>query len=424
MKKPIYVLDVYGLIYRSYFAFISRPLVNQSGNNVSAIYGFFRNLNAILTQYSPEYFVAAFDSRTPTFRHEMYNEYKANRAKTPEDLHAQVPLIEEILTALGIPLIRQDGFEADDIIASIAIRCQKEKRPCVIISGDKDLMQLVDEYVSVLKPGKTGGWVPVDAEAVKNEWGVGPELMLDLLSLTGDASDNIPGVKGVGEKTALKLLSQYGSLDGIYEHADEITGAIGIKIRENKDMAFFSKKLIALCSEVPLDQDLDSYACTSLDTIAASRLMLREGLPTLAKDWSGEASDESEKPNKRPPIQNRDSAQHLQEWTPPLSLALPEVGLQKNTGVYHTVVSPQDLHTLIEKAIEQKIVAFDTETTGLDTQNAKIVGFSLCLKPGEAYYIPLRGPTPELGEEAAPLWKRKLHLKSYALYSMRLKLFL
>lgn len=403
MKKPIYVLDAYGLIYRSYFAFISKPLINQSGNNVSALFGFFRNLNSLITQYTPEYFIAAFDSRTPTFRHEMYDEYKANRAKTPEDLHAQVPLIEEILTALGIPLIRQDGFEADDIIASIAVRCQKEQRPCVIISSDKDLMQLVGSYVSVLKPGKTGGWIPIDAEAVKNEWGVGPELMLDLLSLTGDASDNIPGVKGVGEKTALKLLSEYGTLDGIYEHADEIKGAIGIKIRENKDMAFFSKKLIALCSEVPLDHDLDSYACTSLDTIAASRLMMREGLPTLAKAWNSETLVTTENPNKRPTNQDQDSLQSTQEWTPPLSIVLPEIGLKKNTGTYRTLVSPQELRNLIDTALEQQIVAFDTETTGLDTQKDTIVGFSLSLKSGEAYYIPLKGPTPELGDEPTPL---------------------
>ncbi|HKL85277.1 MAG TPA: DNA polymerase I [Treponemataceae bacterium] len=408
MKKPIYVLDAYGLIYRAYFAFISKPLVNQNGNNVSAIFGFFRNLNALINQYSPEYFIAAFDSRTPTFRHEMYNEYKANRAKTPEDLHAQVPLIEEILTALGIPLVRQDGFEADDIIASIATRCQAEKRPCVIISGDKDLVQLVNEYVSVLKPGKMGGWEAVDSEAVKEEWGIGPELMLDFLSLTGDASDNIPGVKGVGEKTALKLLGEYGTLDGIYEHAEDIKGAIGVKIRENKDMAYFSKKLIALCNEVPLDQDLNSYACTSLDRVAASRLMMREGLPALAKTWSGETTEETKNENQNPSISNLTYLKLPNEWTPPLSNELPQTSLTQNTGTYHTLVDPQELKNLVDKALSQKIAAFDTETTGLDIQKDKIVGFSISLKSREAYYIPLRGPTPELGEEASPVMEEKL----------------
>ena len=264
MKKPVYILDAYGLIYRSYFAFISKPLTNQEGKNVSAIFGFFRNLNTLLQQYKPEVFIAAFDSRTPTFRHELYDEYKANRAKTPEDLHAQIPVIEEILTALGVQIVRQDGFEADDIIASVAARCKEENRDCHIISSDKDLMQLVGGPVYILKPGKTGGWDHVDSEAVKGEWGVGPELMLDLLSLTGDASDNVPGVKGIGDKTALKLLAEYGTLDGIYANADKLTGAMGAKIASGKDMAYFSKKLIALCMDVPLEADIDTYACASL----------------------------------------------------------------------------------------------------------------------------------------------------------------
>lgn len=413
MKKPVYVLDAYGLIYRSYFAFIGKPLTNQKGKNISAIFGFFRNLHSIFKNHSPDVFIAAFDSRTPTFRHELYDEYKATRQKTPEDLYTQIPVIEEILTALGVAMVRQDGFEADDIIASIAEKCKKEDRKCVIISGDKDLMQLVGGSVTILKPGKTGGWDAVDADGVRAEWGVGPELMLDLLSLTGDASDNIPGVKGIGDKTALKLLAQYGTLDGIYAHADELTGAVGTKIINGKEMAYFSKKLIALCMDVPLDTSFDAYACESIDRIAASRLLMREGLPSVAQLYAkdaGTADGLSSFASSDSAVTDASPA-HAHASSPslsaPLSNDLPQTGLVQNTGAYRALTDVAELHALIDAAIAQKYAAFDTETTGLDILNDSLVGFSLCLKAGEAVYVPIKGPTPELGEDAPVLMNEK-----------------
>ncbi len=423
MKKPIFVLDAYGLIYRSYFAFISKPLTNREGKNVSAVFGFFRNLEGLFRQYNPELFVVAFDSRTPTFRHELYAEYKATRAKTPEDLHPQVPIIEEILTALGVPTVRQDGFEADDIIASVATRARAEGRECVIVSGDKDLMQLVGGPVTILKPGKTGGWERVDADGVKSEWGVGPELMLDLLSLTGDASDNVPGVKGVGDKTALKLLSEYGTLDGIYANADKLTGAIGQKVAAGKEMAYFSKKLIALCEDVPLERDLDAYSCAQVDRIAAARLLMREGLPSVAKLWSADAVADGSRADagiadsvtegaaakagsgKTAATNSASGAGRF--FTPPLSDSLPPVAPEKNVGNYRAVTDIKELSSIIDAALAQGFAAIDTETTGLDTATDAIVGFSLALKEGEAIYVPLKGPTPELGEEAHPLAEAK-----------------
>lgn len=405
MKKPVYILDAYGLIYRSYFAFIGKPLTNQDGKNISAIFGFFRNLHTLFKQYSPEIFVAAFDSRTPTFRHELYDEYKANRQKTPDDLYAQIPIIEEILTALGVSLVRQDGFEADDIIASIAIRCKAEDRPCIIISSDKDLMQLVGGPVSILKTGKNGGWDAIDSEGVRTEWGVGPDLMLDLLSLTGDASDNIPGVKGIGDKTAIKLLAEYGSLDGIYEHAHELKGAVGAKIIEGKEIAYFSKKLIALCEDVPLDADLESYSCATPDRIAASRLLMREGIPSIARLYSSDSvADEKQ---RMPASKKNVTASHEKSdgnnLTAPLSNELPTTDLIQNSGDYRAVTEITELRAIIDAALAQKFVALDCETTGLDILNDSLVGFSLSLKAGEAVYIPIKGPAPELGEDAHPL---------------------
>ena len=250
--NTVYILDSYGLIFRCYFAFISRPLTNSKGENVSALFGFFRNLHWILQHYKPCYLFAAMDSKTKTFRHEMYEQYKATRNKTPDDLHAQIPWIEDVLQALGIPVLQCDGYEADDVIATVAKLCEEQGRKCRILSGDKDLMQLVTENTQILKPESGAStWKVTGIEGVKMEWGVEPSQLLDLLSLYGDTADNIPGVHGVGVKTAAKLLADYGDLDGIYAHIDEVKGAMQKKLIDGKDNAYFSQKLVRLCNEVP-----------------------------------------------------------------------------------------------------------------------------------------------------------------------------
>jgi len=222
MNDPVYLLDGYSLVYRAYFALIRAPLKAPDGRNTSAIFGFFRNILSLFESRKPGCFAVVMDPAGPTFRHEQYPEYKANREKAPDDLHAQVPEIEAILAAMGIPVLRMSGFEADDLIATIAVRCQKAGRECYIITGDKDLLQLVEGPVKVLKPDKVGLYREIDSAAVVDEWEVAPSLILDYLSLTGDSADNVPGVPGIGPKTAVSLLSAYGSLDGIYEHLSEI----------------------------------------------------------------------------------------------------------------------------------------------------------------------------------------------------------
>ena len=201
----------------------------------------------------------------------MYSDYKATRPKTPEDLHAQIPWIEETLEALGVPSVRVDGYEADDVIAPVPRKAVEQGKSVRILSGDKDLMQLVGERVQILKPDHADVWKVVGSERVKAEWGVESKLLLDLLSLYGDTADNVPGVKGVGVKNACKFLDQYGSLEGIYEHADEIKGAIEQKIRDGKDSSFFSKKLITLCDTVPGDE-LENVAKAQFHYAAAQKL--------------------------------------------------------------------------------------------------------------------------------------------------------
>ncbi|MBR1913179.1 MAG: DNA polymerase I [Treponema sp.] len=367
-KKTVYILDSYGLIYRAYFALVNHPLTNGKGQNISAVVIFFRNLKALLSKYNPQFLAAAFDSRTPTFRHEMYAEYKATRQKTPEDLHAQVPIIESILTAMNIPVLRVDGFEADDIIATVAEKCKKEGFDCRILSGDKDLLQLVTETCKEMQPDKAnGGWETNGVDEVITKWGIPPEKILDYLSLVGDSADNIPGIKGVGDKTALKLLTEYGDLDGILFHADEIKGAIGNKVRDGKDSAVFSRNLIRLRNDVPIDIAFEQFSTQSLDFNAAGKLLHECGAFTVAKSFLTSEPDTTEV---------------LQEQ---------EKTVRKNEASYRPCTDIKELKSFIDSVLQsqEKNVAFDSETDSLNAHSAHLVGFSLCCKTGEALYVPV-----------------------------------
>lgn len=445
-QDTLYLLDSYGLIYRSYFAFVSHPLTNKAGENVSALYGFFRSLAMILKTYRPQYFLAAFDSRTPTFRHEWYPEYKATRDKTPEDLHAQIPHIEKILTTLGIACLRKDGFEADDIIATLARRAEKEGRRCVIISGDKDLAQLVGDFVSVLKPDKSEALAHCGIEEVKEHWGVAPVQMLDYLSLIGDSADNIPGVKGIGPKTAVKLLQDYGTLDSVYEHIDAITGATQKKLAAGKDSAYFSKKLITLAADVPIEGSLEDYRCDALHYTEAATLLKEYELPRLGELYAKAAEEAGTASASRAafvpeagigtkaaasvagvthtagagieqaagaqPRDGADSTLKADTDIPPeagtniqsdAGSNRPPAELRKNTGEYRTVTDARDLEAVIAAAEAQGFAAFDCETTGLNPLYDSLVGFSLSLQAGTGIYVPLKAPAPELGEQPFPV---------------------
>lgn len=393
IDNTVYILDSYGLIYRAYFALMNHPLTNSKGENISAVVVFFRNLKALIDKYKPAYLAAAFDSRTKTFRHEKFPEYKANRAKTPEDLHAQVPWIEEILGALGVPVLRQDTYEADDIIATVAKKCAEEGRQCRILSGDKDLLQLVTDTCKEMQPDKAnGGWETMGVEEVKAKWGIGPELILDYLSLLGDAADNVPGVKGVGEKTALKLLNEYGSLDGIGSHLAEIKGALGEKIRADWDNAGKSKDLITLVDNVPVEIDFDKFKTSTNDFSACARELLKYGAFAVAKAYdpacagNGAVNASEEKPVKKEDKEKKVSAE-LKEI--PQEEALPEV--KQNKGNYKAVTDYAELKSFIDAFLscKEKVIAFDTETDGLESYKANLVGFSLCYKKGEGIYVPV-----------------------------------
>ena len=419
-KPPLYVIDAYGLIYRSYFAFLTHPLRNNMGRNVSALFGFARTLVTLLNEGAPAgdaegarrdaaekplRLAAVFDSRTPTFRHKKYPEYKATRQKAPEDLHSQVPLVEEFLAALGIPSLRVDGFEADDIIAALAGKCRAEKRQCYILSSDKDLLQLVGEGTFELRPlksvkGETGrpagasgslAWELVGPDEVKAEWGVVPEKVLDLLSLTGDKSDNVPGVKGVGEKTAVKLMARYGSLDGIYQNIAGIEGAVGKKIAEGKESAYFSRSLIRLETNVPLPvKKIDDLSVENLNRPAGARILFREGIRQSAKQLDPDVGTGAGSPSAESSGQEQDGTvrgapvARGPEW----AYSSADKSLLGD-GVYKIILDMDELKSFLAEAKKQKLLALDFETDSLDAWNARPIGISLALKPKEAYYVPV-----------------------------------
>jgi DNA polymerase-1 len=337
----------------------------------------------------------------------MYAEYKANRQKAPDDLHEQVPLVEEFLSALGIPSLRLDGYEADDIIATLAEKCRAEKRQCYILSSDKDLLQLAGDGIYELRPAKiTRGeagsgpvWELVGPEEVKAEWGVSPEKVLDLLSLTGDSSDNVPGVKGVGEKTAVKLMARYGSLDGIYKNIAAIEGATGKKIAAGKESAYFSQSLIRLETNVPLTlKSIDELSVENLNRSAGARILLREGIRQGAKQLdpaekridaggqTGTAScmESGELPDS---VSAEKKAAGGQESNTPQFYTADESLL--GGGVYHIVRDIAGLKTILAEAKKQKFLALDFETDSLDAWNSRPIGISLALKPKEAFYVPV-----------------------------------
>lgn len=443
MNDTLYVLDGYSVIYRSYFAFIRNPLRNPRGENSSAVFGFVRTLFSLIKDYEPAYFVVAMDSRVPTFRHESYPEYKATRDKTPDDLHAQIPVIEAILERLQVPVVRVERYEADDIMATLATRCSAEGRSCRIISGDKDLLQLVAEPVRVLRPGKNG-IEELDREAVYRDWQVWPEQILDYLSLIGDASDNVPGVKGIGAKTAAKLLDEFGTLEELYNRLDEVTSASQrTKLAEGRESAWLSRKLITLATDAPVDGDLSMFAVGTLNVEAAAPLLLEQGMrqqlvemgvdpdrvagggggavgAVSAESAGGASEGDAQGTGASGAVARRAVAARGGAAAPGVAASsdgtrlfptmvpaertravctAEEVARLADTSPrdqYACVTTVTELDEWIERARTAGVFAFDSETTDLDAMNAEPVGFSLAVGYGEACYIPLVAPDGEV----------------------------
>jgi DNA polymerase I len=388
MSPALYLIDAYSVIYRGYFAFMRKPLLNPQGKNSSSVFVFFRTLLQLLRERSPSSIAVAMDSRVPTFRHERYVAYKATRQKAPEDLHAQVPVIEQMLAALGVPCVRADGFEADDVIATLAEQCRSSGFPCWIISGDKDILQLIGGNVRLLaQEHGSSDLVEYSRERVFEARGIYPEQVIDFLALTGDASDNVPGVPGIGEKTAQKLLGQFGSLDDIYGRLAEVSPeSLRGKLAAGRESAVLSRELVTLRRDVPGVPALDALVLPPLGIEAAIPLFEREGMKTIVTDFAALRPSGAKRAAEAKPLALKAGQDAVAEPAP----AEPAMLLTTAPGTYAAVTSLSELDLWLERARKAGTYAFGVETDGIDEMKAVPLGFSLSVEEGKACYIPVR----------------------------------
>jgi DNA polymerase I len=390
ISKRIFLVDGNAIAYRSYYAFIQRPLMTATGQPTSAVYGFVTFLNRILTQESPDYIAVVFDTGAPTFRHKAYKEYKATRQKMPEDLVSQLAIIKDVVRAYRIPVLEMDGFEADDIIGTLARHAEREGTSALLVSADKDFMQLVSKKVKMYRPGRQGNDVDVvDIDGVKEKFGVPPEQVIEVLALIGDSSDNVPGVPGVGEKTAIPLIQKYGSVENLYKNISNIEQkGLKQKLENNKELAFLSKELVTIDTNVPLNIRFDSLKAEEKDVARLTELFRELDFRALLGGLQRTA------PSRPAPPAEMDAP-------------LPEPDLSDITSDKHSYTLITDLKGLkacCAQLKKSKQFVFDTETTSVDSLNAELVGISFCFKPKEAFFISV---LPGVTEESTDLFGKR-----------------
>ena len=385
MAKRLYLLDGMALVYRAHFAFITRPILDSNGRNTSAIFGFTNTLLELLDKQQPTHIAVAFDTSAPTARHEMYPEYKAQRDAMPEELAAAIPEVKRLLGAFNIPVLELDGYEADDIIGTLARQAETAGyEETFMVTPDKDYAQLVDEHTFMYKPGRKGGEVEIlGVEQIQEQWGIDrPEQVIDILGLMGDASDNIPGVPGVGPKTAQKLIAEFGSVETLLERVDEVKGKMKEKIADNKEQAILSRKLVVIDCEVPLDKKPDDLVRGDRDDDQLKALFAEFEFNTIGKRVFGDGF--SAPPSGGGEIQGDlfASAEGVAPATELLSI----------TDVPHTyrcIEGAMALQELSDRLGKASQVCFDLETDSLDKLSTSIVGIAFSTKKADGDYVPV-----------------------------------
>lgn len=402
--KRLFIIDAMAMAFRSFYAFGMRPLTTSQGLPTSAIFGSAMFLNKLITEMSPDYLVVASDSKEPTFRHQLYPAYKANRTEMPEDLAAQLPDFFRLLDALGCHVLKEPGFEADDLIGTLAQSWASPTCHVFIVSGDKDFCQLVNDHVSLYVPKKGEDAVILDAAGVREKFGVAPLQVIDTLAIIGDTSDNVPGVHGIGEKGAAKLINEYGSLDGIYMHLDQITNKKHrTALEESREMAYLSQKLVTIHKDCTIHVSLPDFACDPRTAVANPKLldfyrdMEFRGLTAKVEAALKGAGGKDQA--RGASAANTRSAKTAEEDPPAPSHEDPaEAGtlfariqaesLESLPG-YQLVADKQSLDGLLATLSRAERFTFDTETTGLDAVSDRPIGISFSVRHGEAYYVPL-----------------------------------
>ncbi|HHE51649.1 MAG TPA: DNA polymerase I, partial [Candidatus Acetothermia bacterium] len=363
-QERMVLFDGHSIAYRSFYAI--RDLTAPSGMAVNAVYGFWRFLTRILRDFPSQYVAVAFDAGGATFRHEMYEPYKANRQEMPADLSTQLPIIQEMLNLLGIKIIFERGVEADDILGSIALKAAARDLPVLIVTSDKDLAQLVDEHINLVRPsgrGASGGVEILDTSGVRERFGVEPAQIVDYLSLIGDTSDNVPGVPSIGPKTAVKLLAQFGSLDELIARAEDVRNVrIRDKLKEHTRDALLARRLVTLDPKIAVGDVPDDYALGQVDSDALGELLTKLSFSSVLKDIS--IAPSSVKTDEK---QASDAEK----------------------AEYRAIMTEDELAELVDEIAQCDEISIDLETTSTDPMRAQIVGLSVSTRPYVGYYIPV-----------------------------------
>jgi DNA polymerase-1 len=352
-KKRLFLIDGSALAYRSYFAFIRNPLINSKGENTSAVFGFTNSIIKILKDENPDYIAVVFDTKAPTFRHEIFKEYKSTRAKMPTEMSDQLPRIREVAVGMNLPILEVEGFEADDLMGTLAKRAKTEGLEVVLVTGDKDFLQLVDEDIKVLNP-KRGGEEPelLDKKGVEEKFGVPPEKVIEVLALMGDTSDNVPGIPGIGEKTAVGLIKEFGDVEKVLANADKVKRKnIQKNLKEHPDLARLSKRLVTIDINVPFELDVKELKREKFDLPKLKELFKELEFTKLLQAMSSLETEEKLD--------------------------------------YKIIKSEKELEELIAYLEKIGEFAIDTETSSLIPIDAELVGISISYKEKEAFYIPV-----------------------------------
>ena len=407
MDKKLFLLDAMALVFRAYYALIRSPRITSKGHNTNAQFGFTNTLVELINNQKPSHMAVCFDTHAPTERHTDFADYKANRQEAPEDLIAAIPDIKKIIQGFNVPVIEFDGYEADDIIGTLSKQAAAAGYEVFMVTPDKDYGQLVSDKIKIYKPGYQGGDVEImGPEEVCAKWNIkSVNQVIDVLGLMGDAVDNIPGIAGVGEKTAAKLLAEYETLENILSNADNIKGALGEKIRKGKEDAILSKKLATIITSVPVVFHEEEYKVkewnknilkeifTALEFKTLAQRLLGEAIPVAARapgEKSAATAVQTDlfgntiavEPAKKQETKQVDDTES----------SAGEISSAKNihntAHTYKAIVDENDLAEFVQQLSAQKEICFDTETTGLDANDTELVGMSFAWIPGEAYYIP------------------------------------
>lgn len=397
----LFLIDAYALIYRSYYAFLKNPRINSKGMNTSAIFGFINSLEDVLKRENPTHIAVAFDPKGPTFRHEAYELYKAQREETPEVIRQSVPIIKDIIEAYNIPILEVPRFEADDVIGTISKQAEKEGFDVFMMTPDKDYGQLVSDHIFMYRPKFGGDYEIMGVKEVLNKYSLtSVDQVIDLLGLMGDSSDNIPGCPGVGEKTAQKLLEEYGSIEKLLENTDKLKGALQKRVTENVEQIRFSKFLATIKTDVPIQFDAVKCVREKPNEARLTEIYTELEFRTFINKLTAEEKKPAPAKVAKGPVQGS-----LFDIFAPEEPSVPKYStladLKSIAHTYHLVDNEEKRENLGRFLLSQEFFAFDTETDGIDPLTAGLVGMSFAVKENEAWYVPVPADTEEAAKVIA-----------------------